>query len=244
MKKSDLDELISEAREWAGSYASWGDNGLVDRLVDALEATTRVPVQGEPNGDREVLQDLLDTHTKQLDTGACCGWVFSSPLEQYLHWADAILAAGFSRATVPDATTERELEAVKEHREKWMARAFRAETERDATVAAIERVRAILNRDDFGDDWEHDEWVYRDAAEKQLSDIEAALDGAPEVEWEYGWAGEDDASPWRLDQEFETVQEAEAFALSADRAWVRREGGHIVRRRKAGPRLPVEGESK
>lgn len=61
-------------------------------------------------------------------------------------------------------------------------------------------------------------------------------------EWEYGWAGEDDASPWLLDQEFESVREAEAFASSAERAWVRRDGGHIVRRRKAGPWLPVEGE--
>lgn len=44
----------------------------------------------------------------------------------------------------------------------------KVEAERDAALAAIERVRAILDRDDFGDDWEHDEWVYRQAAEKKL----------------------------------------------------------------------------
>lgn len=32
----DVPALVEEAREWAGSYASWGDNGLVDRLVDRL----------------------------------------------------------------------------------------------------------------------------------------------------------------------------------------------------------------
>lgn len=33
---SEHENLIAEAQEWASSYASWGDNGLVDRLVDAL----------------------------------------------------------------------------------------------------------------------------------------------------------------------------------------------------------------
>lgn len=33
----DVPALLAEAREWGGSYASWGDNGIVDRLADALE---------------------------------------------------------------------------------------------------------------------------------------------------------------------------------------------------------------
>lgn len=33
----DIPALLAEAREWGGSYASWGDNGIVDRLADALE---------------------------------------------------------------------------------------------------------------------------------------------------------------------------------------------------------------
>lgn len=33
----DVSTLLAEAREWSGSYASWGDNGIVDRLADALE---------------------------------------------------------------------------------------------------------------------------------------------------------------------------------------------------------------
>lgn len=41
--------------------------------------------------------------------------------------------------------------------------------------AKLVAVRDILNRDDFGDDWEHDEWVYRQAAERKLADIEEAL---------------------------------------------------------------------
>lgn len=38
----NTEELIEEAREWSSSYASWGDNGLVDRLADALEAANDV----------------------------------------------------------------------------------------------------------------------------------------------------------------------------------------------------------
>lgn len=35
---TDIDELVAEAREWEASETSWGDNGLVSRLTDALEA--------------------------------------------------------------------------------------------------------------------------------------------------------------------------------------------------------------
>lgn len=78
----------------------------------ALVAATRVPVQGEPNDDRERIAAILQLRHP--------GNMYSTCERD----ADAILAAGFSRATVPDAATE-----------------LRAE--RDAAVAAIERVRAL-----------------------------------------------------------------------------------------------------
>ena len=51
----DIDELIAEAR-----WCAPGDDAtelavIVHRLADALEAATRVPVQGEPNDDREAV---------------------------------------------------------------------------------------------------------------------------------------------------------------------------------------------
>ena len=69
------------------------DANLVNRLADALEAqlATRVPVQGEPNDDRERIAVILQL--RHLDN-------MYSTCERD---AEAILAAGFSRATVPDA---------------------------------------------------------------------------------------------------------------------------------------------
>lgn len=40
---------------------------------------------------REQIAEVLDSHTRRFDTGACCGWVLDNPDHQYLHWADAIL---------------------------------------------------------------------------------------------------------------------------------------------------------
>ena len=41
---------------------------------------------------------------------------------------------------------------------------------------ALTEIQEIIDRDDFGDSWEHDDWVFRDAAEKKLSQIEEVLD--------------------------------------------------------------------
>lgn len=104
----NTEELLEEARGWSSSYASWGDNGLVDRLADALEAATRVPVQGEPNHDRERIAAILQLRHP--------GNMYSTCERD----ADAILAAGFSRATAPDtasAAIERIREAVSGHPE-------------------------------------------------------------------------------------------------------------------------------
>ena len=71
----------------------------------------------------------------------------------------------------------------------------------------------------------------------------AALDGAPEPEWEYAWAGTDElGDDWIGDAVFDSVAEARTFFNHS--TWVRTQSGELVRRRKAGPWLPVKGESK
>ena len=58
--------LIAEARRWANGHPNRRVSELIHGLVDALEAATRVPVQGEPNDDRAEIfycpihGDLLD----------------------------------------------------------------------------------------------------------------------------------------------------------------------------------------
>lgn len=39
---------------------------------------------------REQIADVIQAHTKQLNTGECCGWVVRDFATQVLHWADAI----------------------------------------------------------------------------------------------------------------------------------------------------------
>lgn len=110
--------------------------------------------------------------------------------------------------------------------------------ERDDAVVAIERVREILNRDDFGDDWEHDEWVYRQAAERQLSDIEDVLDGAPEPEEEWGCRGETLIGVHTR----KSRESAEGAVKDLTEYWAAQDKKfEVVRRRKAGPWMPVSG---
>ena len=53
-------ELIAEVRDEFLPHSNdvWACD-LAARLADALEAATRVPVQGEPNGDRERIAAIL-----------------------------------------------------------------------------------------------------------------------------------------------------------------------------------------
>lgn len=54
-----IEALIAEAREWSSDYASWGDNGLVDRLADALEAATRERDGHAVSGSRDAALQRL-----------------------------------------------------------------------------------------------------------------------------------------------------------------------------------------
>ena len=205
------------------SEGGWG--ATRDKLKEwAAEHVCPPPqsVQGEPNDDREVLDNVL-IDAREAGDGLSAV-------------RNRILAAGFSRATVPDAATE-ELETLRDiaethafcadrlsiekdradwvsreicdrgcsytggpdeecsahgrtPRELWefiaqdivgrdaaTARAEKAEAERDAALAAVERCRAAVEK--------HKHWNEDCGWDVPAIEVLAALDGAPEPEWEY-----------------------------------------------------------
>lgn len=120
----------------------------------------------------------------------------------------------------------------------------RLEAERDAALAAVERCRGVLaswksvqasNREHF-ESGNPGMFVPIDC----VGGLSAALDGAPEPEWEWGSAHRDDLSQG-------ATEYSEARARERVRDWnetTRSRNGVLVRRRKAGPWLLAEGESK
>ena len=145
------EELIAQAREATRCFCvdtpeqECGEHGDsyargMAALADALEAATRVPVQGKPNDDREAKAEAL------------AEWQDGNSMRQYSEWYTSWedgYDAGFSRAPMPNAATE-ELARIKPLFEN-LSREYpnecnkrvKAEAERDAAVAAVERVRAI-----------------------------------------------------------------------------------------------------
>ena len=123
-----------------------------------------------------------------------------------------------------------------------------AEVERDAALAAVERVRVIHARDEHGlcveCSWEYPETSY-DALSNDVSwpcPTVAALDGEPEPEgrWEYGLLNPQAPDRGKLRDGAHLISDNREHILKQQRR------GHpsiqAVRRRKAGPWLPVEGE--
>jgi len=142
-----------------------------------LIAAARQPA----DGDREALVRVVANHpiAPLMRLGGDAGY----PL------ADAILAAGFSRAAVPDAATE-ELERIKPLFEN-LSREYpnecnkrvKAEAERDAALAALERVRAVcLHLGGVDGDVSQPAPSYYVSVGRDVvaTEVLAALDGAPE----------------------------------------------------------------
>lgn len=109
--------------------------------------------------------------------------------------------------------------------------------ERDAAVAAIERVRE-----------EHqpcytcaEPHCFRCKEAKWPCATFQALDGAPEPNWEYGAKVYNSGRVVRIEDSPEKVQLGRSATSYVNPQWV---ADVLVRRRKAGPWLPVEGESK
>ena len=120
----------------------WAERGA--RLASEALAATRVPVQGEPNGDRVAFFERARMGANHLDNigqTVLCEW---SDGGKFTTADIRELERIASRATVPDAATE--LAQAKSDM-KTMAEVSRAtfdklKAERDAATAAVERVTA------------------------------------------------------------------------------------------------------
>ena len=188
---------------------------IIKGLADAL--ATRVPVQGEPNDDREALASVeaelaewlsgkrswCDQHHGLPNEIELTAKADEATIRLLIIKRDALA----SRATVPDAATVADEYA-------YFARQTLAEVEaeRDAALAAVELVRAVAK------DWERDE-----DAKGLHFDLVAALAGAPEPE-EPG--AETGVRPW-----------ADRFRFTQ----MDLRGGELKLKQDSG--LPVEGES-
>lgn len=206
----DLDDLIAEAQQEASIQDKLGDGfsegseerafyyGHRDRykrLADALEAATSVPVKGEPNDDREVLAKVMDTlayyhcraENPKADHPRMGYHAMSEDQREFLQErqreaAEEILRMipALSRATVPDAATEAfdKAVALSERRQTLLEE---AEVERDAAVAALERVRALHPVAYSGNSRSRNAFCATCTTSGPCPTV-AALDGAPEPE--------------------------------------------------------------
>ena len=185
--------LIAEAREWANGHPNLRSGELMRELADALEAVTR-----QPSGDdREALIDVVKRNrsvVKRMSDGyPSVAFVTDETI------AEAILAAGFSRATVPDAATERvtensvrhvkrlttelqnKRESLNDQRREFRKLLAKARAERDAALAAVERIRQAVSGHPECDRYEEGD-VISCGWKSAYASVLAALDGAPEPE--------------------------------------------------------------
>lgn len=96
------------------------------------------------------------------------------------------------------------------------------ELEAEAKEYRIERIRRIGELQELAE------------AEARIAELDAG-------EWEHSWEGETEDGSWLLAQVFSCVEDAQAFAESTSGAWVKRDGGRMVKRH-VGPWVPVESE--
>ena len=253
------------------------DKELIEKIEDAYRRVRKIGPDAIYETElREVLRAAADAlearQPREDDREALVRVVANHPIAPLMRLggdagyplADAILAAGFSRAAVPDDATRELTEAIRltveyvgndmlPAIEGWdwydalvkyapeVAQAFvdkpihfPKSAERDAALAAIERVRETL--------------MLHNPNGRLVKEVLAALDGAPEPEWEYGSGPEDALDQSGLHTSRATAErgvvEWNEFTQRSERM-----GGRplerlvLVRRRKAGPWLPVEGES-
>ena len=221
------------------AYDGHTPKAAADRL--RIEAEHARAVQGEPN---DAVKAVID---RDVAIDAIAGGTISVPGGYgVLHGDDAanIVDAIIGHATVPDAATE-ELARIKPLFEN-LSREYpsecnkrvKAEAERDAALAAIERGRNVLEllRNYAEDSIGTTHGMLSASFVKEHVEIAlAALDEAPEPAWEYGVKWHDSQDPvWYHPY---TVEEAENKI-----AYWPKDPGYVVRRRKAGPWEPVGGE--
>lgn len=112
-----------------------------------------------------------------------------------------------------------------------------ARAERDAALAAVERVLAVLAEERA---WLEHLVESGDAMSRNvvgIGKVEAALDWAPEPEWEYGREYRDEAGDPHV-RVSSDVSSPDGHRADGSPYWNYR----VMRRRKAGPWLPIEKE--
>lgn len=115
-------------------------------------------------------------------------------------------------------------------------RAIEAQRERDAALAAVERVAKIHGpSDEFPAGCDYCERL-------TPCSTRVALDGAPEPEWEYSVGFNDPECGWINDHADIHDNYEDARSDYSEPHWLVED--RVVRRRPAGPWEPVEGESK
>lgn len=185
-------ELIGKLRELSDRVfhgdTEPGDFRIIDRAADALVA--RQPTED----DREAI-------AKALCEGADTCWNDLTEQELVWHYRDAesVLAAGFSRAAVPDAATERvtensvrhvkrlttelqnKRESLNDQRREFRKLLAKARSECDAALAVVERIRQVVSGHPECDRYEEGD-VISCGWKSAYASVVAALDGAPEPE--------------------------------------------------------------
>ncbi len=180
------------ANEGGGWF--WTNAEVIELLNDIRALAARVPVQGEPNDDRENLitertyghGSITLTHYRSSGRIGVVQRGENSVMDVtdlLVFLQDSGLDEDFSRATVPDAATEiaQAKSDLKTVAEVSRATFDKLKAERDAAVAVIERVQAAVSG--------HPECVrYEDGDviscgwKSAYASVVAALDGAPEPE--------------------------------------------------------------
>ena len=120
--------------------------------------------------------------------------------------------------------------------------ATRVPEQGEASAALVRRALEGLEQLDLNGPTVRDGTAWGSILREAKADLTAALDGAPEPDWEYAWAGTDElGDDWIGDAVFDSVAEARTFFNHS--TWVRTQSGELVRRRKAGPWEQIKGES-
>lgn len=215
-------ELIEEAHKLLFSDSEFGyedtrEGGLIYRLADALAALTTPQEWGARERVEKANQiaNIVFDEVKRV-------WPDLHPLLDLRYGiAHRVIDEVCSRAAAPDATTE-----------------LRAE--RDAAIEAIERVRAVLDEERA---WLEHLVESGDAVPRTvvgIGKVEAALDGAPEPEWEYSVGFNDPECGWINDNADIHDNYEDARSDYSEPKWLVED--RVVRRRKAGPWLSVPSE--
>lgn len=209
-----------------------------------------------PEETRDLIAEIRGGHARQdRREGEPPMCLACSPVDwpcDAVRAADALEAATSERDAVPDAATE--IERYRDAAEGNRIRLVHAqndaeqfEAERDAALAAVERVRAAKLEVDSVHQIHGTECLCgfssarsRSRTEHITEAILAALDGAPEPEWEYrattdngAFVGESRTTPEHAVQALQEAVDEYPFVLD--------EQGVKVERRPRSPWLPVEG---